>query len=230
VIRWGVVSHHLLVRDLIAEYFLRLSSLVHPATVVLMGPNHYMRGNAPIAVSRLPWKTPFGLLNTDTRIIDDLIHKGLAVVDEDAFYNEHSVGALVPFIRFCFPGAAVVTIVVRPDVDTCTSGKLARYVASNSSPAVLFLASLDFSHYRTSGVAETEDSITYGVLSRFELSRAREAFVDSHVIFRTIIESCILLDAREITMIHHTNSGELEHNPALPCTSYMNMILSQDAR
>ncbi len=102
-VRLGIVSHHLLIRDLIAEFFLRLSTESHPKTVVLLAPNHTTRGSSQIAISELPWKTPFGVLQTDSEL--GRAFRGVARVEEDAFYNEHSIGAILPFLRYVFPGA-----------------------------------------------------------------------------------------------------------------------------
>jgi len=226
IVRWGLVSHHLLIRDLIAKFFETLSSRARPRTIVILGPNHYLRGVAPIAVSRLAWKTPYGFLSPGEGLIATLLRDTLAAVDEDAFYNEHSIGALVPFVRYYFPRALVVPIILRPDVDTATARRLASFL-SRLDPGVLCIGSLDFSHYKPSSVAWGEDSITYDVIAHFDPSRWGEASVDSHIILRVILQSCNLLGAHEITMVRHTNSGELEKRPDLPCTSYMNMLLSQ---
>src|SRR5208283_5298480 len=77
-VRWGIVSHHLLIRKLIAEFFLRLSEEVHPKTIVVIGPNHFSQGHHTIAVSRLSWKTPFGAVNTNQEIVNMLVDSGVA--------------------------------------------------------------------------------------------------------------------------------------------------------
>jgi AmmeMemoRadiSam system protein B len=227
IIRWGVVSHHLLIRNLIATYFLKLSQRSHPQTIVVCGPNHFARGHTPVAVSLLKWKTPIGMISPDLGLAQQMIREGLVQENEDAFYNEHSIGAVVPFIRYYFPEARIVPIIVKADADSAASEHLARFVARTASKEILFLASLDFSHYRTSDVAFIQDSLTYSILSKFDVSDYQEAYVDSHNIFRTILESCKLLGATDIVMIQHTNSGILESKPLEPCTSYMNMVICQ---
>jgi AmmeMemoRadiSam system protein B len=226
-VRWGVVTHHLLARDLTAAYFLRLSALVRPRTIVLFGPNHFSRGRTPVAVSLLPWQTPFGVIQPDLDLAGAMMREGLVEENEDAFYNEHSIGAVVPFVKHAFPDARIVPIVVRADADISAARKLARFVAEHASDEVVFLASLDFSHDQSSDVAMAQDSLTYSVLRRFDVSGYRTAFVDSRLVFLTVMESCKQLGATEIVMVHHTNSAILESQPLTKCTSYMNMMIGQ---
>ncbi len=222
-IRWGIVSHHLLIKDLIAEYFLRLSKVAHPKTIVLIGPDHFSRSQYQITISKLPWKTPFGILQPDIEIVRELIDSRIADNDENAFYNEHSIGALVPFIKYYFPKARIVTIIIRSDATIKEGLALAKFIISLKSPDVLPIASLDFSHYKTSEIAQREDSITIDILNHFDISRYKKAFVDSHIALYTVMESCQMLHTYNLKIIHHTNSGIESGKLKDPCTSYFNL-------
>jgi hypothetical protein len=222
-IRWGIVSHHLLIKDLIAEYFLRLSEVVHPKTIVLIGPDHFSRSQYQITLSNLPWKTPFGILQPDIEIVRKLLESHIAYNDENAFYNEHSIGALVPFIKYYFPKTRIVTIIIRSDATIKEGQALAKFIISLKSPDVLPIASLDFSHYKTSEVAQREDSTTFDILSHFDISRYKKAFVDSHIALYTVMESCQMLHTYNLKIIDHTNSGIETGKLDVPCTSYFNL-------
>lgn len=221
-VRIGIVSHHLLIRNLIAEYVLRLAEESHPKTIILLGPNHASRGPYRVTISELPWKTPFGLVQPDRALAREL--EGIASVDEDAFYNEHSIGALVPFIRYVFPRSKIVPLIFRSDTDTATAAMLARILASRCSEDVLIIASLDFSHYKTSAVAMEQDSATFEIIREFDVSRYREAFVDSRPVLYTVLAICRELQLTRIEVIHHTNSALEEGKPEELCTSYMNLF------
>jgi MEMO1 family protein len=225
-VRWGVVSHHLLIRDSIAEFFLRLSAIAHPTTIILLAPNHFSRGNHRIALSGLPWKTPFGLIRPANDIVKELTERGIGEIDEDAFYDEHSVRALVPYVKYFFPSTRIVPIIIRSDADTTEIDQMSRFLASKSTDDVLFLASLDFSHYQSSSIAQREDSTTYDILSRFDVVNYRSAFVDSHAVMRILLSTCKTLEATRIEIVLHTNSGIIMKDEHIPCTSYMNMFIS----
>jgi AmmeMemoRadiSam system protein B len=224
-VRWGIVSHHLLIRDLIAEFFLRLSWEVHPKTIVVIGPNHFSEGHHTVAVSRLPWKTPFGIMNSNQEIVNALVDSGVASVDEEAFTREHSVGALVPFLKYFFPEASVVTIDLRAHTDTIEAAHLAAFLSSFADRGVFLLASLDFSHYKTSSAAEKEDRTTLEIIRNFDTKNCRRAFVDSRAALFAVLKSCTEIGSTSIEIIHHTNSGIIENNPIAPCTSYINALM-----
>jgi AmmeMemoRadiSam system protein B len=223
-IRAGTISHHLFIRNLIARYFDGLARRVHPGTIILIGPNHRARGHSPIAISALRWRTPFGFVEPDTGRIRRISGSGLARIEEEPFVNEHSIGALVPFIRRTFPGARIVPIIYKKTAERRDCVKLAGVIAGEMNDAII-LASLDFSHYKTSGEAEAEDSASLSVLCSFAGDRVDEAFVDSRPALLTLVSLCRIIGAGRVDVVEHTNSGILSHDPAVPCTSYINTFI-----
>jgi MEMO1 family protein len=225
-IRAGTVSHHLFVKDMIARYFIALSRSVHPGTIILIGPNHHARGHSPIALSALSWRTPFGFITPDDDMIRRISETGLARIDEEAFVNEHSIGALAPFVRRTFPEARLVPIIFKKGADRGECAKLGRVIGGLADSA-LILASLDFSHYLTSPEAEAEDSVSLAVLCSLSENRVDEASVDSRPALLTLISLCRSIGAGTVDVVEHTNSGIVSHNLRVPCTSYINSIIRQ---
>jgi len=228
-IRAGTISHHLYIRDLIARYFTGLARRVHPGTIILIGPNHHARGRSPIAISALRWRTPFGFVEPDTAKIRRIAATGLARVEEEPFVNEHSIGALVPFIRRTFPGARIVPIIYKKTAERRDCVKLARVIAEETGDA-LVLASLDFSHYKISRQAEEEDRASLRVLRSLAGDEVDEAFVDSRPALLTLISLCRIIGAGSVEVIQHTNSGILSHDPAVACTSYINTYIEEGGK
>jgi len=219
----GTVSHHLFIGSRIAAYFNLLARLEHPRLIVLLGPNHKARGHAPIALSGLPWKTPFGFVHVDTSCIGTLERSGIARIDEEAFLNEHSIGALVPFIAHSLPGACIVPVIFRKDADRSACRQLAQILCRAASDGVV-LASLDFSHYKKSAEAEQEDRSSLRVMDSFDDGHVDRAFVDSRGALCTLLCLCRLEGARDFEIVDHTNSGIIAHRPQEPCTSYINAL------
>jgi AmmeMemoRadiSam system protein B len=213
------------IKDLISAYFARLASEIQPSTIVLVGPNHRSRGKHSMAISQLSWKSPFGIVHPDSLLAQDLVDARLVDQDENAFYDEHSIGALIPFIKRYFPCALIVPIIVKPDADTSKVLKLASWLAANTdTPKTLILASLDFSHYRTSAIAQREDKISLGIIRSFEVDRCNEAFVDSRKSLMLILQVALLTRSTDYEIIDHTNSGIIENKLERPCTSYINSV------
>lgn len=224
----GTISHHLYIRDLIAQYFDRLGHLVHPRTIILMGPNHRARGHSPVALSAERWRTPFGFVEPDRRAIGMIAESGLASIEEEPFVNEHSIGALVPFIRKSFPGARIVPVIFKKVANREDCVKLGRVIAGLTD-STLVLASLDFSHYKMSDEAEKEDSASLCVLRSCSPDRVDEAFVDSRPALATLMQVCTLLGAHDVGIVQHTNSGIISRNPRVSCTSYINALFRSPA-
>jgi AmmeMemoRadiSam system protein B len=220
----GTISHHLFARDLIARYFIKLARSVHPKTIVIIGPNHHARGHSAIAISALRWRTPFGFVEPDSETIRRISNTGLACVEEEAFVNEHSIGALVPFIRRSFPGSRMVPIIFKKAANRQDCVGLAGAL-SNLMDSTLVLASLDWSHYKTSREADKEDVASLDVLCSLSKERVDETFVDSRPALLTLISLCRDIGVNTVEVVQHTNSGILSHNPHVPCTSYINTYI-----
>ena len=224
----GTISHHLFIRDLIAQYFIELARCVNPRTIIVLGPNHHARGHSPIALSALRWRTPFGFVDPDTEVIRKLSHTGLACVEEGAFVNEHSIGALVPFIRKSFPGSMIVPVIFKKIADREDCARLAG-VLPGLMDRTLVLASVDFSHYKTRTEAEREDMASLDVIRSLSEGRVDEAFVDSRPALLTLLKFCKNLGATNVEVVQHTNSGILSHKGRVPCTSYINTYIREQA-
>ncbi len=223
-IRGGIVSHHLLIGSVIARYFEELGEQMHPRTVIILGPNHRARGKDAIAVSRLPWKTPFGFVDADGALIGRLLSGGLAVENEDAFFQEHSIGALVPFLKRTFPEARVVPLIFRKDADTSACMRLGRWLATNTDRSTLLLGSMDFSHYKTSALARQDDARSLPVLAALAVDDVGKVTVDSRPALRTLLLACRDMGAYDASVVFHSNSGILLRVPDTPCTSYINIL------
>ena len=218
----GIVSHHLLVKDLISSYFERLCRETRPSTIVLVGPNHRSRGTAPVAISALAWKTPFGIVQPDLEVVHALARSNLAEINEDAFYDEHSIGAVVPFLRGFLPGTRIVPVAIRSDADSAQVMQLADWLAEKITSDILVIGSMDFSHYQPSPIAIQEDEQTLAIIRDFRTDQWRRAYVDSRKTLLLLLHIAGRISSRDFEMVHHTNSGILLNKENAPCTSYIN--------
>ena len=226
--RVGVVSHHLLAKDLIADFFRRLSVECQPTTIVLIGPNHRSRGRDPIASSALSWKTPLGFVHPDHCLLEEMLQMQAVNLNEDAFYNEHSIGSLVPFVRAFFPKTRIVPLIVRPDADTTRVLEVADWLADNLRDNTLVIGSLDFSHYKTSAAAQLEDEQTLEIMRTFRYDQWSNSHVDSRKTLLLLLRLVAQRNWRELDIVHHTNSGILIDSLNEPCTSYINCLFRSD--
>ncbi|MDP2934102.1 MAG: AmmeMemoRadiSam system protein B, partial [bacterium] len=164
--RGAVVPHHLLPAPITAAFFDQFPW--QPKRVVIIGPDHLDRGKNLVSISRGAWKTSYGLIEPDTEVIDAIVAVGAAQVEESVFDGEHSIAALVPFIKRSFPEARIIPIVVRLSDNLFSSQTLAQAIPSDDE--TLVIASVDFSHGQTDRVAQFHDRLSLAVLSSMDKS------------------------------------------------------------
>lgn len=221
----GVIPHHLYASFIISDFFKRLS-LKPPEVIVLIGPNHYERGDYEVLTSLYSWETAYGNVYPDKRIVEYLIAKKLAKVDEDTLSLEHSVVGIMPYIKFYLPNTRVVPLILSSRFDDALSSKLAQELYLLAEKNVIFVASVDFSHYLTRQQAHEKDKYTLRVMKNFDykaLYQLNNDYLDSPASIATLFKVMEKLGKSEFEVLYNTNSGELEKNDFIQTTSYFSL-------
>ena len=221
-IRAGIVTHHFLASALMVRFFATLRAHSSPKTIILIGPNHHHHGSANISVSSLPWKTPFGLLPTDLRIVQQIAAATDLPEDPQAFSGEHSVGVLVPFVKYYFPHSDVVPILLDINAREEPLRKLRVWLSNLlRNPQILVVLSMDFSHNSTAAVAATRDEQSRQVISALDSACVRGLNVDCPKGLWLLLASLQNQGSVKVQIGEHTNSARLTANPSQPdVTSY----------
>jgi len=216
----GIIPHHLLVKDKIAAWFKGIESSNYQ-TVVLIGPNHFNQGRSKIILSQANWQTPYGILEPDLELLNNLLKDKNTAIEEDSFINEQAISGLVAFIKKSLPHAKIVPIILKIGL---TQSELEVFSAKlNSdidSEKTLVLASVDFSHYQPAAVADFHDLRTNNLLQSFDLSRLPSAEVDSPVSLIVLEKYLQSIMAQKSQLIFSTNSGAILKLPDEPSTSH----------
>jgi AmmeMemoRadiSam system protein B len=225
----GVVPHHLLAGRLIAE-FMEVLAGQEPDLIILVGPNHPNEGGRVIT-GLYDWQTPEGLVRTDAAVTRDLLNRGLAVRDEETLSREHSVGALVPFIKHFLPQARVVTLILHRDVSGRELDGLAAALEPRLGQKAVLVASVDFSHYLTRREAEAKDEYTLKVMRNFDyatLFRLDNDYLDSPASLALVFRCAEGKGLRQFSVLENTNSGILLQNDVMDTTSYFTLVFTQE--
>ncbi len=141
----GIISHHFLAKDLIAQFFSGIDS-ENIKNVYIIGPDHYeslSREDSDVATSKLDWNTPYGVLRTDREVIDNLENQINLNIKDVIFRNEHSIYTLIPFVKKTFPDAKVTPLVLKTSRDYQRFYNFGRLSYRDDS---LLIVSSDFSH------------------------------------------------------------------------------------
>jgi len=221
----GVVTHHILASSLIAEFFVSLVPQ-DPKTIILVGPNHFDTGKFEALTSSFGWETPFGIVEPNGELVGELVGTGLVQEDEDVFSKEHSIGALVSYIKYYLPGAKLVPIILKPSYELKDSVNLAGVVGGMLGENTVLIASVDFSHYLKSFEAEEKDKTTLAVIKAGDLERLfsfNSDFLDCPGCVATTLLTMENKHKSNLEVLGHTNSGKILGDGEAPTTSYFLM-------
>lgn len=229
-IRGGIIPHHLLPGFIIADFFKRLS-FQNPKTIILIGPNHYEKGNFKASISAYAWETPFGIVEPDVDIISELLGKNLVWVDEEVLPGDHSVSGSIPFIKYYLPEANVVPIILKGGFSQKDAEVLAENLKQLMNEDVVVVAVVDFSHYLTSTEAKEKDEVTLKIMHNFDYSKLytlNNDFLDSPPSIAVLLMLMQKINATKSEILFHTNSGELQKSSGTETTSYFSLAYYGD--
>jgi len=222
----GIIPHHLFPGFIIADFFSRLSKQ-NPTTIILIGPNHYERGNYKVISSLYGWETPFGIVEPNKQIIQRLIADNLISIDETSLPKDQAVAGIMPFIKYYLSNTKIVPLLLsgfmtKKDVQML-SNKLKRYVSQDT----IIVAAVDFSHYLTNRQAQEKDKITIEAIKTLiydKLLSLNNDYLDSPSSIATILMTMQTLSSTQMKILYHTNSGEMQKNDSIETTSYFSII------
>lgn len=169
-IRAVISPHHSLAADLIAS-IVKEASGRSVRTVAIIAPNHGHIGVESLATVQASWQTPFGNIDTDGPVTDNFMADfGLLPVPE-AFENEHGIGSLVPYVRYYFPDAKILPILINNSAREKTAEDLSDWLVENIPADGLVIFSMDFSHYLTKAEADKSDALTREFISSRDVGK-----------------------------------------------------------
>lgn len=218
----GIIPHHLLVSFVIADFFSKLSAQ-KPATIILLGPNHYEKGNFKALTSLYDWDTSFGLVHPDNSTINSLINSNLVKVDEETLPNDQALSTIMPFIKYYLPDTKVVPILISGALTKDESEVLANKLSSFVTKDVIVVSSVDFSHYLTSSQAKEKDKITLQVIKEFnyrQLYLLNSEYLDSPPSIGVLLMIMRKLGTAQMDLLYNSNSGEIQQDNFIQITSY----------
>ena len=116
---------------------------------MIFGTPHYMETISHALYPEGQWETPLGNLAVDSACGDAIQEAAgdLLRADPQAHRPEHSIEVLTPMVKYLYPDAAIVPILVLPETTAVQLGKAAARAVNQLGRTALFLASSDLTHY-----------------------------------------------------------------------------------
>lgn len=225
-IKGGIIPHHILASNIIADFYYGLSSQ-DIETIILLGPNHEEGGDFVALSSKYSWQTPFGLVVSDEKIINDLLKNNLLKINNNILENEHSVAVHMPFIKYYLPDAKVAPIILSHKANLknikILSEQLEKYLQNNKT---IVISSVDFSHYLTGEEAEQKDKESLEAMQNFDYKKIYSFNNDNLDSPPSIIALLMVMQKLKIdnfNVIANTNSGQLLNDYDSKTTSYFSI-------
>ena len=222
----GIVTHHLFASFIISDFFQKLS-LQKPETVVLIGPNHFEKGNSKILSSLYSWDTPFGIVHPNEQVINDLVDKKTLQIENQVLAEDHAVAVLMPYVKYYLPDTKVVPILLSGFLGLEEIQKLSDELSHKIDDNTVVISAVDFSHYLMSKEASENDQLTLQLMKNREYSQILSLdnnYLDSAP---SIIVLLMLMQSGNTTqmdLLHNTNSGEMQRNNTIETTSYFSIM------
>jgi AmmeMemoRadiSam system protein B len=127
----------------------------HYENIFIIGPSHNVEIKMPCVSSFDFFETPFGNLQVNMNVINDLIEKKIVIQNDLAHIEEHSLEVQLPFLGYIYKDTKKVPKII-PILLNNFSKDLADYL-ENYKKNSLIIVSSDLSHYYDSKTAETLD-------------------------------------------------------------------------
>ncbi len=227
-VKGGILPHHLLAAKMIASFFKELS-LDPPATIIMIGPNHKLTGINSIQTSSTGWSTAYGTLEADRELTGILMEKTKASESNKLIENEHSISALVPYIKYYMPDTKIVPITLYGSYTREQSEKLGALLSEIvlERPDIFILASIDFSHYLEVAQADKMDEISLDAINSWDidkLSKMGNDNLDSPPSIISLLSAMDTIGATDIEVTGHSNSSRITGGGYDYTTSYYTMF------
>jgi AmmeMemoRadiSam system protein B len=227
----GIISHHLPVAvSLISDFYTFLKNNQGPRDIfIILGPDHFERGYSSVSTTYLPFVTPFGELEVEKNIVNELVDKGIGL--DDKALTDHSIGVQAGFIKLFFPQARIVPLVFRANTNQQIIAKVADIIAKHQNE-VSVIASVDFSHYQSYQQAQVLDSESGEMISNFNFNDFTLECVDSPPTMRLVGKLVELFEMNEVAILDIVNSynftGKTDNTTGYISAFFNKIFLQED--
>jgi len=195
-----------------------------PQTVIVIGPSHFLSFKGVSLFSGDAVETPLGDLTVDRQARDFLINFDSHIADiPPAFAKEHSVEVHFPMIKYYFPDAQVVPIVMGQGMETSVRPLAEGLRELRKKMSFLLIASSDLSHYPPYDTAVKADkAFLEALLSGHEaevnktdkkiMAKKYPSYYCTHCgkePVSTLLRYTQAIEAQNIRLLAYLNSGDV---------------------
>lgn len=215
-----VVPHHNFVAQKRLEYFQNIAKIrFFTKTVIIISPDHFSSNQNNLIYSNRQWNLSNGKVNFSNALESTL--KSLLTLDNNLVKNDHAIYNLLPDIKSVWPKATVFPILIGQNYSVSKLNSLISTISQNCKFDCLLVASVDFSHYLPSDLAEIHDVKSIKELNNQNLSEIPKLEVDSPQSLYVLASFSKNKNAKKWDLFFNSNSGKLSNNFDAETTSYV---------
>ncbi len=185
-----------------------------PKRVLLLGTNHTGNGGVISVYSGQAWETPFGFVEIDPELREEVLVHPLVEAEDMAHLYEHSLEVQVPFLQRYGSNPKILPIVIS-HLNYETAKEFGRFLGNTIiDKEVLVVISSDMSHYEEAQEARRKDEILISAMERLATDelyyKALQYDISMCGFIPAVvgIEAAKVLGARRGMVIDYSNSGE----------------------
>ncbi len=196
----AVAPHHLIDAHELAGFWAELIRTTTPSTLVVIGPDHFLKGGGLSLGADVSFVTEYGPLRSST--LD-----GLDVTPRpQVFPGEHAMHVHSTYVKKLAPRARFIPLLATPGAPRAQLEHLAQQLHRLLPPDALVVASVDFSHYQPEPWASFHDEASFTTVQGFELDELFFREVDSPESLYVAMRFAQLRGAERAKRWLHTNS------------------------
>ncbi len=230
----GIIPHHNLAYPFIGDFYREASKWNEKApydVIVLISPNHYSIGTR-FQVSDEDYYTYDGVVETDHRLADALIKsKRIQKADKETVANEHGQLVHMPYIKAFMPETLVLSIIIGETRDDRGIQEVARILTQALvGKHVLYIGSIDFSHYLTLQEADRHDKVTESIIQDKQIEAMTglsNDYIDSpssYMLLLTVLDE-VYGQELDVQIANHSNAAVIAKNRQMEeTTSYFQVF------
>lgn len=223
----AIIPHHLVADSIIVKTLGRVASYFDNkdqkiSQIVLLSPNHFLTGKEYIITSDGDWQTKFGILESDDELVEKLRLYNYAGIEYEAIEREHGISSLLPFIKYFYPEAKIVPLMIEECLGQEDLEKIALFFQENLTENSLMIVSADFSHYLPKEIADFHDKASIAALYNFDFDFLEKMDVDTPSSLSILLKYLALKNSQRFVLVENANSLDvIEGNYAEETTSYV---------
>ena len=218
---WGIIVPHAgyYYSGQVAAYAFKCLQGLQPELVAVVSPFHHGHHAPLLTTAYEAYKTPLGLVEVDTKSVNDLDHAfrerfdhGLIMLHHDI---EHSLEIELPFLHHVLGRFRLLPVMIQ-DQRLIVAKVLGQALAATlQGRSALLVASSDLSHFHSQKTACQMDAELLRRLEAFDPQGVMEAetegvgFACGRAAIAAVLWAGKSLGANRVRILHHATSGDV---------------------